>query len=121
MSVLAFGGGFTPASRGGLDVVGEDLRKLVVAVELVLVLDASEGGGHVRSCQRQTLRHGVQQSEILVGSFDARPVMAGACSNHHVRCWHGDALRPRAMRLLVSPRPDLVGNRQFREGPGEIQ
>ena len=49
LSVLGFRGGFAPSGRGGLDIVGEDFRQVVVAVELVLVLDAGESGGHVRS------------------------------------------------------------------------
>ena len=36
--------GCSPAIEGGLDVPGEDLRQVVVAVELVLVVDAGEGG-----------------------------------------------------------------------------
>ena len=38
--------GFPPARRRGLNVVGEELRQIVVAVELVLVLDACERSGH---------------------------------------------------------------------------
>ena len=39
-------GGFPPARRRGLNVVGEEFRQVVVAVELVLVLDACECRGH---------------------------------------------------------------------------
>ena len=45
-SVCGLRGGLAPAGGGGLDVVGEQLGEVVVAVELVLVLDAGEGGGH---------------------------------------------------------------------------
>ena len=41
-AILALGGGFAPAGGGGPDVVGEDLREVVLAIELVLVLDAGE-------------------------------------------------------------------------------
>ena len=43
---LVGAGGFAPAGRRGLDIVGEELGEVVVAVELVLVLDACERGGH---------------------------------------------------------------------------
>ena len=42
-------GRLAPAFHGGADVAAEDLRQIVVAVELVLVVDAGErggGGGH---------------------------------------------------------------------------
>ena len=45
-AVGALGGGLAPAGGRRLDVVGEELGEVVVAVELVLVLDAGEGGGH---------------------------------------------------------------------------
>ena len=44
-SILALRG-VPPTGGRGLDIVGEELGEVVVAVELVLVLDACERGGH---------------------------------------------------------------------------
>ena len=53
-------GGFgplAPALKRGLDVPGEDLRQVVVAVELVDVVDAGEGHGAVRRRRLGHFRH----------------------------------------------------------------
>ena len=78
LSILAFRGGFMPSGRCGLDIAGKNFGQVVVAVELVFVLDADEGGGHVSQSYsaacvmaQMTLIHGCG-SVVMVSSIHFR-------------------------------------------------